>query len=148
MRRVFSVSIITFSIIWIGLSFIDFTSVEHFLKKVPQKIEENLQFSNKSKLHYHRDLLNKRILELKIVAENKDIGSLQTSSQRVSFETGKILEYTQNITLGEKNDIKNQFVSYKPTLEKLRDLFPANSSYWMFIQYDIDTLEIMSKKLD
>lgn len=120
----------------------------YLFKRSQEKILEKFQFSNSSKLNFHKKLMLERLSELKYVAETKSLGLLQISSQRFSYEAGKVVEYAQDMTQEDKDDVKNQFISYKPLLEKLRDIYPSNSSFWMLIQYDIDTLDILSKKLN
>ena len=58
------------------------------------------------------------------------------------------MELSKKLVSSDKSSIQNKFKEYKPILEKLRDIYPANSSFWMLIQYDIDTLDILSKKLE
>lgn len=117
------------------------------IKRGYEKILEKFQLSDKSKLNYHQNLLLTRLSELKYVAERKNLTELQKSTERFSYEAGKITELSVKPDSKDKTGIKDRFKEYKPVLEKLRDLYPANSSYWMLIQYDIDTLDILSQKL-
>ncbi len=116
-------------------------------KRGYEKIFEKFQFSSASKLNYYQNLLLTRLSELKYVAETKDLDDLQRSTERFSYEAGKIVQLSEKLNSTDNARIQNQFKEYKPILEKLRDLYSYNSSYWKLIQYDIDTLDILSKKL-
>lgn len=118
----------------------------YLLKRGYEKILEKLQFSDESKLKYHQNLSLIRLAELKYIAENKKIGQLQVSSQRLSYEVGKTAEISTNLNKTDQKEIFNKLNQYKPVLEKLRDLYPDRSSFWRLIQYDIETLEILSGK--
>lgn len=118
------------------------------VKRGYEKILEKFQFSNASKLNYHQNLLLTRLSELKYVAERKDLGQLQKSTERFSYEAGKLTQLSEKLHSIDKASIQNKFKEYKPVLEKLRDLYVYNSSFWRLIQYDIDTLDILSKKLE
>ena len=119
----------------------------YIFKRGYEKILEKFQFSNASKLNYHQNLLLNRFSELKYVAEKNDVGELQTSTQRFSYEAGKLAQLSGKLNSTDNARIQNLFREYKPVLERLRDLYPANSSFWMLLQHDINTLEILSKKL-
>lgn len=120
----------------------------YLFKRGYEKILEKFQFSNASKLNYHQNLLLTRLSELKYVAERKDLGELQKSTERFSFEAGKLTQLSEKLSGIDKTSIRNKFKEYKQVLEKLRDLYIYNSSFWRLIQYDIDTLDILSKKLE
>lgn len=116
-------------------------------KRGYEKILEIFQFSNNSKLNYRQNLLLTRLSELKYIAEKKDIGELQQSTERFSYEAGKVGQLAEKLSSSDKTSVQNKFKEYQPVLEQLRDLYAYNSSYWKLIQYDIDTLDILSKKL-
>lgn len=120
----------------------------YLFKRGYEKILEKFQFSDDSKLNYHQNLTLTRLSELKYVAETKDIGELQKSTERFSYEAGKLAQLSEKLNSKDKASIQNRFKEYKPVLEKLRDLYIYNSSFWRLIQYDIDTLDILSKKLE
>ena len=119
----------------------------YLIKRGYEKILEKLQLSDESKFKFHQNLLLTRFSELKFIAENKHLGELQKSTERFSYEAGKFAQLGSKLNSTDKTSIQNQFKEYKPILEKLRDLYPANSAYWMLLQHDINTLDILSKKL-
>ena len=47
----------------------------------------------------------------------------------------------------KKQQVINLYKSYRIILEKLRDKYPANSSYWMLVQHIINSIDINLKKL-
>ncbi len=119
----------------------------YIVKRGYEKILEKFQFSDNSKLNYRQNLLITRLSELKYVAERKDIGELQQSTERFSYEAGKVGQLAEKLSSSDKTSVQNKFKEYQPVLEQLRDLYVYDSSYWKLIQYDIDTLDILSKKL-
>lgn len=119
----------------------------YLIKRGYEKILEKFQFSDNSKLTYHQNLLLNRLSELKYVAERKELHELQKATERFSYEAGKLAQISERLKNADKIKIQNQFNEYKPVLEKLRDLYEYNSSFFRLIQYDIDTLDILSKKL-
>lgn len=108
------------------------------------------KISKESKVDYFKKLTLKRLAELKYVVDNKLLGEIQQSSQRLSYQIGILSDYlstNQNQLFKQKPDTKNLLNSYKELLANLRDKYPANSSYWMLIQHDINSLDINLEKL-
>lgn len=113
-----------------------------------EKIAERFQFSSDAKFKYSNSLIDKRMLELAYVVKNKRLGEIQHSSERLAFQVGTLTD--DLIKDGNKeqiNQLKKKIGSYFQALSQLRDYFPANSSYWMLVQHDINYLKIYSDKL-
>lgn len=109
-----------------------------------------IKISKESKVDYFNSLTLKRLAELKYVVDNKLLSEVQQSSQRLSYQLGILSDYlsiNQNQLSRQKLDTKNLLNSYRELLVDLRDKYPANSSYWMLVQHDINSLDINLEKL-
>lgn len=118
------------------------------LKRLWEKGLVRLQFSSQSKNTFYESQLRTRLAELKFVVEKNFLSEVQTSSERFAYQAGILSEelIKQNNTSGKENLIK-EFAAYGKFLDGLRDKYPANSSFWMLIQHDINTLKILSESL-
>lgn len=117
-------------------------------KRILEKGKEKLLFSQELKKKFHMSLLQVRLSELDYVVSNKVLSEIQTSSERFSYQAGILTQdlVKQNNT-DEKTKLVKEFEKYGKFLANLRDKFPANSSYWMLVQHDINTLSILSEGL-
>lgn len=115
-------------------------------KRVWEKGMDKLQFSNQSKINYYKSQLSVRLAELNYVVENKVLSEVQTSSERFAYQAGIL---TDEVVKSNKNKdkIMQEFKQMQVFLGPLRDKYPANSSFWMLVQHDINTLGILSEKL-
>lgn len=120
----------------------------YVLKRGWEKVREKLILSSKDKVSYEEYLLKVRLSEFKYVVDNNLLNEFQTSSERFSYQAGILTDILGGAGSQEKEKIKNDFEEYSKLLEGLRDKHPANSSYWMLVQYDIDTLHILSDKIN
>jgi hypothetical protein len=104
--------------------------------------------SKEGKVKFYKKLLVTRLSELDYVAGNKKLGEVEKSSQRFAYQAGIVTDYIVSEKLDkEKETLLQSFEQYKEVLAKLRDVYPANTSYWMLLQQDIDTLNINAEKL-
>ncbi len=117
-------------------------------KRIWEKGWEKLQFSSASKIAFYNSQLKTRLSELNYVVEKKLLSEVQRSTERFAYQAGILTEETikQNKAVDKENLIK-EFEKFKPFLDSLRDKYEANSSFWMLIQHDINTLGILSEKL-
>lgn len=111
-----------------------------------EKIFFKFQFSNDSKINYQKALLEERFSELDYIARNKKLGQFETSSQRFAAQAGTLVEHI-TVNYLDKDKIRKTLNKYKEYLPKLRDLYQANSSFWLLIQQDIDSLNLYIDKL-
>ncbi len=116
-------------------------------KRLLEKTRTVLTFPYSWKFKYQEDLFKERLSELNVVVEKNDINVIETTAQRLAFQAG-ILSGLSEKSDKYKNETKSLFERVVPNLENLRDHFPANSTYWLSIQQDIDTLGILTKELD
>lgn len=115
-------------------------------KRFWEKGLEKIQFSDNSRISLGKSLLKTRLAELKNIVDNEILSEVQRSSERFAYQAGVL---TQLVTKNddEKKKIIEAFNEYTKFLEKLKIKFPADSSFRMLIQHDINTLEILSNSL-
>ncbi|MCL4415491.1 MAG: hypothetical protein M1365_02135 [Actinobacteria bacterium] len=121
------------------------------IKRLIEKGELLTKFSKESKINYYKDLTLRRMSELKYVVENKLIGEVEKSTQRLSYQVGILSDYASANRIELTKTIpstKERLTNYKILLVKLRDQYPANSSYWMFVQHSINSIDLNLEKLD
>lgn len=117
-------------------------------KRLIEKGRERLIFSQDQKRSFYNDILKVRLSELSFVISNKMLSEVQGSSERFAYTAGILTEevIAQKKT-DEKQNLIKQFGQYSKFLDTLRDKYPANSSFWMLVQHDINTLSILSDQL-
>lgn len=120
------------------------------LKRLIEKGELFIKFSKESKMNFYKDLTLSRLSELKYVIENKLLGEVEKSTQRLSYQIGVLSDYT-NINRTELSKAipgtKELLTNYKIILANLRDQYPANSSYWLLVQHTINSIDLNLEKL-
>lgn len=132
----------------ISKSTINPDSLLYSLDRFLEKLLYNIQFSSTSKVNFHKSLLEERFAELDYIASNKLLGQFETSSKRFAAQAGTLVEFMKNSNVeDDKEDIKKRLKEYREYLPRLRDKYEANSSYWMLIQQDIDSLNLYLEKL-
>ncbi len=113
-----------------------------------EKVYISFIFSNKGRVEYHNKLLDKRLAELNYLVNNKELSLIEDSSSRFSYQVGVLAETLEFEESGTRTGTIAKFKDYASFLASLRDEFPANSSNWLFIQQNIDTLNIFIEKLN
>lgn len=117
------------------------------IKRLFEKLIEKLQFTNETKEKYYKDLVQKRLAELKYVVDKDYLDQVEKSTQRVSYQVGILTDYVIGKNLNnKKQSLANLYKEDKIILEKLRDKYSANSSYWMLVQHVINSIDINQKK--
>lgn len=122
-------------------------SSKYKLKRLKEKVTEFFKFSHKSKFSYRQILLEKRVSEFVSLVENKNQLDIANSSQRLAYQAGILADGVVKDSKENKELVLSLFAKYIPILDKMRDHFPANSPFWLYSQQDIDTLNILSRKL-
>ncbi|HEX6977533.1 MAG TPA: DUF5667 domain-containing protein [Patescibacteria group bacterium] len=114
-----------------------------------EKLEEKFQFSNDSKISFYDKLTLKRLSELKYVSDHDLLSEFQTSSERFSYQAGVLSEYLNGISASKENKEKviEEFSKYSDILASIRDKHSFRSSYWLYIQQNMDSLKELSLKL-
>ena len=123
-------------------------SFYYSFKRLWEKGIEKLQFSKESKINFYQSQLKVKLSELNFVVEKKLLSEVQQSSERFAYQAGILTDelVKQNKT-EDKEKITREFEQYSKFLENLRDKYPANSAYWLLIQHDINSLNILAKRL-
>lgn len=114
-------------------------------KRLIEKGRERLVFSRDSKKSFYTSLLKTRLAELNFVVNSKMLSEIQSSSERFAYQAGILAEVGKKGKDSEK--LIQELEKYSKFLDTLRDKYPANSSFWMLIQHDINTLNILSEQL-
>lgn len=118
------------------------------IKRLFEKLIEKLQFTNETKEKYYEDLVQKRLAELKYIVDKDYLDQVEKSTQRVSYQIGILTDYVAGKKLNnKKQSLDDLYKEDKIILEKLRDKYPANSSFWMLVQHVINSIEINLQKL-
>ncbi len=112
------------------------------VKRAWEKIGDFMTFSKAKRIKYNEELLKRRLIELDYVTQNQLLGEVERSSQRFIVFSAKL---TENLSANGKSDDKQRVIGelllYRKYLITFRDRFPADSSYWRLVQYDIDTID-------
>lgn len=116
------------------------------VKRLWEKGQEKLQFSRQAKINFYGSLLKTRLAELNYVVEKKLLSQVQGSSERFAYYAGILTGELVKENTDKEKAVKD-FEQYGNFLEKLRDKYEANSSFWMLIQHDINALGILSEQL-
>ena len=118
------------------------------VKRLFEKFMEKLQFTNETKEKYYEDLVQTRLAELKYVVDKDYLDQVERSTQRVSYQVGVVTDYVIFKKINnKKQNLADLFNEDKIILEKLRDKYPANSSYWMLVQHVINSIDINLQKI-
>lgn len=124
------------------LKFLGFTSYEPInpnlliypVKRISENIKLKLIFNKQKKKDYLYQLYEIRLKELVYIINNRKEGFLIFTADRYNSFVGKIKkEYPI------ESDSKVKFQNYVKLLERLRDIYPANSENWTKMQQTIDT---------
>ena len=124
-------------------------SFYYSFKRVWEKFALIILFWPQSKQNYQSYLLDVRMSEFKKIAEEKNLDEFQKASERLSYQAGVLTDQIENSkNKQDKQQLKDKFRSLSKILPELRDLYPANSSFWLLVQQNIDTLKILSDRLN
>lgn len=108
----------------------------YVFKRLEENIKLNYLIKDKNKkAKYLSEILDKRFNELVYVVKNDKKGIFENATSRYISTIGLILEKYKYID----SNLDEQTTNYVTILSQLRDLYPANSSYWLLVQYTIDT---------
>lgn len=118
------------------------------LKRVWENLGKSLSLSDDSKFKFDYDLSDTRLSELNYVVNFNLENEIQRASERFAYQVGITTDY---IITGNKDNLSGSIIEkhrlFKSNLESLLSKFPANSSYWLLIRQDMDTLDILTTKI-
>lgn len=116
-------------------------------KRITEKIMANFQVGSDAKVNYYKNLVQNRMAELNYVVEKDYLDQIEKSTQRVSYQVGVLTDYVVAKKLNnKKQSLTDLYKEDKTILEKLRDKYPANSSFWMLVQHIINSIDINLQK--
>lgn len=116
-------------------------------ERLIEKAQVNFYISPESKTDFYKNLLQKRLAELKYIVDHGYLDEVEKSSQRVSYQVGILTDFVVSHKLNNKESaIKDLYNDDKRILEKLRDKYHSNSSFWMLIQHVINSIDFNSQK--
>lgn len=121
------------------------------IARLIEKGELLIKFSKESKRDFYNDLTLRRMSELKYVVDNKLLGEVEKSTQRLSYQVGILSDYISMNRAELTNTIpgtKELLTNYKVLLANLRDQYSANTSYWMLVQHTINSINLNLEKLN
>ena len=122
------------------------TSSAYPFKRLWEKVRLTLTLTQKGKLDYKKLLLERRLSELVTLVNNGDTENIERASQRFAYQAGIYAEQVQKNNHSTEEALET-FGKYARIFPRLRDHYPANGTYWLSIQQDLDTLNILSEKL-
>lgn len=122
-----------------SLSFLDYESINpnsllYQFKRLGEEVKLRLIFNNNKKNIYKNQLFKVRFNELIYIINFQKTGFLAETVNRYNVFVGKTKSDYKNM-----DSSSQQVKKYIAILEKLRDIYPANSSYWLSIQQAIDS---------
>jgi len=118
------------------------------VKRVWEKVQERVITNKDAKIRLYSSLVEQRLSELDYVVETKNRNQMEKTSSRLAYYAGTLEEFLENNASQEtKLQVREKYKTYLEPLALMRDEFSANSSDWMFVQYDIDSLNNYIQKL-
>lgn len=104
------------------------------VKRLSEEIKFNLTFNKQKKKEYLYSLYEIRLKELVYIVNNKKEGFIILTGDRYNSFLGKLKnEYTP------EQDFKVKVKDRIRILERMRDIYPANSPNWIILQQTVDT---------
>lgn len=112
-------------------------------EKVSEKIGLFLKFDKKAKAAYLRKLLDKRLAEL-VWAADENINMVEETTSRYSTYAGHYVNFINSKDVeSEKEMVPAVFDKHKEVLAEKQKKFEYDSAWWLSIQHDINTLDIL-----
>lgn len=114
--------------------------------KIFEKAGLFLKFNPVSKSIYWRKLVDKRLAEMKLVVEQDRLDIFEQTSSRYSTYLGRYSNYivSKNLT-SQKKIAEQMFNKHTEILKPLRDKYEYDSGWWLMLQQNIDTIDILKK---
>lgn len=123
-------------------------SISFLISRLFEKVSEKILFLEDSKVNFSKKILNKRFSELVYLAEKKDTEQIQRSSERFAYQAGLLADLIKDQPIAEKEKVVSLFNSYKDDLNKIKHNYEQDSGYWILMLHDINTLSILTARLE
>lgn len=122
----------------------------YLTKRFGEKIKLILfSVSANSKENFYKELVNRRLAELKFIIDNKDVNNFEIATIRYSTTVG---EWTEHILAKKLDDKKKPAIevlsTHTPVVEQLMQGFDGTTAEWRFVKQDADYIKIYSAKLE
>jgi hypothetical protein len=112
---------------------------QYSFKRLVEKIRLSMASDSQKKLDINISLLDERFKEMQYLAENRKLGQFQKSSERFNTAAGELIESAPDLSAPAKERLHQQATTYVKEFPRLRDLYEANSAYWLLLQQNLDT---------
>jgi hypothetical protein len=122
-------------------------SMYYPLKRFIEKTIYLFSFSNELKFEFSKSLVDSKMSELKYVIENDLRDQTQSSTERLAYFADQLASQASGQNKEKREEILIKLENYKNLLGNLRDKYPANSSYWLLVQHDINTFNKLTDEL-
>ena len=130
-----------------SLGFTDYESINsnsllYQFKRLSEEAKFFFIFNEDAKNKYTRNLVKTRFNELIYIINFEKTGFLAETVNRYNAFIGKTKVYfpkENSPTVYKVDPNSSQVKRFVDILEKLRDMYPANSAYWLYIQQAIDS---------
>lgn len=122
--------------------------IANLIERQKEKITLFLKFTTNDKLKYYKYLSEKRLAEIVYATENEYGDRIEETSARYLANIGNLTKYVESNNISPyKQELIDLSINHISVLENLRDLFPANSGWWLSIQHDINVIKMFSKQV-
>lgn len=117
-------------------------------EKLQEKITLFFKFDKKQKSAYQRELVEKRLAELKYVIENRQWDFIEEVTSRYTTYMGHYINFVEkNKITDDKDQLLALLDGHKYLIEKMQTRFEYESGWWLSIQHDINVLKMSSEKI-
>lgn len=139
-----------------GTNFLDSTpsanikveSAANVIDRLKERIILFLKFSQKDKVKFYNDLIEKRLAELEYIVESGQGDRIEETSSRYSTYLGKYSEFIMSNNIKDKKEeLLKMYERHLKVLDRLERNFEFGTGLWRLIEYDIDTVKIFSQKI-
>ena len=123
---------------------------EYLLKRLGEKVKLIfLSLSPSQKSAYYRELLARRLAELKFLIEKPEMAYFKTATIRYSTTAGMLTEYVlkNKDLVEERKKVVELLSSHLPVVEKLREVYDYDTAEWRFVKQDADYLQLYLAQL-
>lgn len=113
--------------------------VANVIERFQERINIFLKFSNRDKITFQQELVEKRLAEIDYVIKSGQGDLIEESSSRYKTYIGRLIKSTKSAQIKDmKSQLLNMGENHQKILAPLRDNFESNSGFWLLLQQDID----------
>ncbi len=119
-------------------------------KRLFEKGDYYLKFSDQAKLDYFQHLVLTRMSELQNMVNANSQSDIEQATQRLSYQIGTLSDFLashKSSLPNKQGEVINLLNNLKDPLANMRDKYHSNSSFWLLLQHNINTIDINLTKL-